>query len=76
VYQETGKPPDTARTAASALSLADTVWRLVEIQSMDDTQGTTKPGDPSLYTMRLNADGSLSMRLNCNRATSTSVPTS
>ena len=49
-------------------SLAGTEWRLVEFQSMDDAQGTARPHDPSLYTMRLNADGSLNMRLNCNRA--------
>jgi heat shock protein HslJ len=35
---------------------------------MDDAVGTARPEDPSLYTMRLNADGSVSMRLNCNRA--------
>jgi len=49
-------------------SLAGTEWRLVEFQSMDDAQGTTRPNDPSLYTMRLNADGKVNMRLNCNRA--------
>jgi hypothetical protein len=38
---------------------------------MDDAQGTTKPQDPSVYTMRLNRDGSVAMRLNCNRATGT-----
>lgn len=36
---------------------------------MDDAQGTTRPDDPSLYTMTLNADGTASLRLNCNRAT-------
>jgi heat shock protein HslJ len=51
--------------------LAGTQWRLIEFQSMDDAQGTTRPNDPSLYTMRLNADGTVSMRLNCNRATGT-----
>jgi heat shock protein HslJ len=48
--------------------LAGTEWRLVEFQSMDDGQGTTRPSDPSLYTMRLGADGTVNMRLNCNRA--------
>ena len=38
---------------------------------MDDAQGTTTPSDPSFYTMRLSPDGSVSMRLNCNRATGT-----
>ncbi len=48
--------------------LAGTEWRLVEFQSMDDAIGTARPEDPSLYTMRLNADGTVNMRLNCNRA--------
>lgn len=52
-------------------ALAGTEWRLVEFQSMDDAQGTTRPQDPSLYTMRLNADGTVAMRLNCNRAKGT-----
>jgi len=36
---------------------------------MDDAIGTVKPTDPSLYSMRLDADGTVSMRLNCNSAT-------
>ncbi len=60
----------SAPAAASAKSpLAGTEWQLVEIRSMDDAVGTTRPDDPSLYTMRLDADGTASMRLNCNRAT-------
>ncbi len=38
-------------------SLAGTDWRLVEFQSMDDVTGTVRPEDPSLYTLRLKADG-------------------
>jgi len=48
--------------------LADTKWQLVEFQSMDDTQGKTSPSDPSKYTMRLNEDGTVNMRINCNNA--------
>jgi heat shock protein HslJ len=48
--------------------LTDTQWRLVEIQSMDDAVGTTRPDDPARYTMRLNGDGTVAMRLNCNSA--------
>jgi hypothetical protein len=40
----------------------------VEFQSMDDSVGAKRPSDPSLYTMRLNANGTVQMRLNCNRA--------
>jgi heat shock protein HslJ len=38
---------------------------------MDDTTGTIRPDDPSLYTMRLNSDGTVTMRLNCNRVSGT-----
>ena len=57
--------------SVSASPLADTQWRLVEFQSMDDAQGTTRPSDPSLYTMHLKSDGTVTMRLNCNRAMGT-----
>ena len=69
-----GENSDSASEVAGAASdgrLAGTDWRLVEFQSMDDAIGTLRPGDPSLYTMRLNADGTVAMRLNCNRATGT-----
>jgi heat shock protein HslJ len=49
--------------------LADTEWRLMEIKSMDDAVGVVRPEDASLYTMHLNADDTVHMRLNCNRAT-------
>lgn len=51
--------------------LAGTRWRLVELQSMDDAQGTSKPSSPASYTMRLDADGRVSMTLNCNQGTGT-----
>jgi len=62
-----------AAPAASPLpaALAGTEWRLVEFQSMDDAAGTQRPSDPALYTMSLQGDGSVAMRLNCNRATGT-----
>jgi heat shock protein HslJ len=55
-------------TAPAAAPLAGTAWRLVEIQSMDDAVGSVRVADPSLYTMRLEADGSVAFRLNCNTA--------
>lgn len=58
--QPAAPPPDNP--------LAETEWRLVEFQSMDDATGTVRPDDASLYTMRLNSDGTVNMRLNCNRA--------
>jgi heat shock protein HslJ len=51
--------------------LSGTKWRLVEIQSMDDTIGTVKPKDRSIFTMRLNSDGTVNMRLGCNSASGT-----
>lgn len=51
--------------------LAGTTWRLVEIQSMDDAVGTVYPDDPSIYTMQLNSDSTVTMQLNCNRANGT-----
>ena len=38
---------------------------------MDDAAGTVRPHDPSRYTMRLNRDGTGTMRLDCNHATGT-----
>lgn len=74
-----GQAPPAAASSGAATSAPSLLpqaltageWRLVEIQSMDDAQGTTRPADPSLYTMRLDPDGSVAMRLNCNRATGT-----
>ena len=63
-----GHEGSAAETAAGSDNpLAGTNWRLVEFQSMDDATGKIRPDDPSLYTMRLNADGTVNMRLNCNR---------
>jgi heat shock protein HslJ len=60
---------DVAKTAATTENpLADTEWRLVAIQSMDDAVGTISPEDPSWYTMHLHADGTVTMNLNCNHA--------
>lgn len=57
--------------AAFAAPLAGTQWRLVEFRSMDDKQGTTRPGEGTLYTMWLHGDGTVTMQLNCNRANGT-----
>lgn len=47
--------------------LAGTQWKLLSIQSMDDSQGTTRIAEPELYTLNFDKDGRASMRLNCNR---------
>ena len=48
--------------------LAGTNWRLVEFQSMDDGQGTKKPDNRDKYTVTFHGDGSLTAKLDCNRA--------
>jgi heat shock protein HslJ len=66
-----GIATSSCHLARSPDPLAGTTWRLVAIQSMDDAVGTKRPADPSRYTMRLDADGIMTLRLDCNRATST-----
>jgi heat shock protein HslJ len=61
--------PQGEAGASPVSSLDGTQWRLVEFQSMDDSQGTARPSDRSLYTMWLHGDGTVTMQLNCNRAT-------
>jgi heat shock protein HslJ len=51
--------------------LVGTVWRLIEFRSSDDGIGVLRPTDSSLYTMSLGENGSVSMRLDCNRANGT-----
>jgi heat shock protein HslJ len=53
---------------AAAAQLAGTAWRLVEFRSMDDAIGTVRPEDPAKFTMQLNSDGTVTMQLDCNRA--------
>lgn len=66
VLPSCGAPGEKA--VAPPSPLAGTEWRLVEFQSMDDAVGTSRPDDPSRYTMRLNADGTVALRLDCNSA--------
>jgi heat shock protein HslJ len=60
-----------AAPAPEQASLAGTSWQLHAIQSMDDAQGTTRIAEPRRFTLRLQADGSASLQLDCNRATAT-----
>lgn len=60
-----------AGDAASSIPLAGTEWRLVEFQSMDDAQGIARPSEGTVYSMQLHGDGTVTMQLNCNRATGT-----
>ena len=56
-----------SKAVGAAGKFAGTRWSLVEIQSMDDAIGSSRPNASDLYTMDLNADGTVAMRLNCNR---------
>lgn len=49
--------------------LVDTSWRLVQFEGGDGQVLT--PDDPSKYTLRFNADGSVIVLLDCNRGRST-----
>lgn len=60
-----------ASEGESPPTLTNTTWQLVEFQSSSDEIGTIRPDDPSGYTMTLAADGTVTMSLDCNRATST-----
>ena len=68
----------TARDSTAAVQdvgeLADTAWRLVRIQSMDDTESV--PEDPSDYTLSFDADGRASIVADCNRGTTSFTSTS
>lgn len=54
--------------AAAPRSLAGTGWRLIHFQSSNDAIGTKVPPNAERYTLRFEADGSLALRLDCNRA--------
>ena len=58
-------PLETA--ASPAVGLGGASWQLVQIMSMDDTTDT--PADPALYTLEFDNDGSVRVRVDCNRAT-------
>nr|WP_294503188.1 META domain-containing protein [uncultured Rhodopila sp.] len=49
-------------------ALAESSWRLVAIQSMDDAQGASAPPSGQTYRVTFGADGRAAFTLNCNRA--------
>jgi heat shock protein HslJ len=65
--------PEPAVTAgqnsSDAKELAGTAWKLVKLQTGDET--TLAPDDPSKYTVTFGRDGRISARVDCNRASST-----
>jgi heat shock protein HslJ len=63
------------RIPAGPIALSDVTWQLVEFQSMDDAQGTSRPANPSSYTMKLGTDGSASFKFDCNSGSGTYTST-
>ena len=72
----TNRPAATASAPADAGGrtsdsvageLAGTSWRLVNIQSMEDTE--YRPENPALYTLEFLPDGSMRVLADCNRGT-------
>jgi heat shock protein HslJ len=59
----------TSSTGDEFVDLAGSSWRLVELQSSDDSIGIVRPDDPAKYEMMLNANGTAALRLDCNRGT-------
>lgn len=57
-----------ATTPQVTKPLSGSTWRLVELQSMDDAQGTTRPGNRDQYTLEFNSNGTAFLKLDCNRA--------
>jgi para-nitrobenzyl esterase len=58
-----------SRAEPTPEGLAGTSWRLVQFQGGDDQ--VLKPDDRSKYTVQFNADGTVSVRLDCNRGRGT-----
>jgi heat shock protein HslJ len=65
---QTAPAPEPAGDSVR-FEFAGTAWRLVEILSMDDSVFT--PQDRSHYTLAFAADGSATLRADCNRGTGT-----
>jgi heat shock protein HslJ len=60
-----GERPRVCAVIADPAALPGTRWRLVRIQSMDDTERV--PDDRSKYTLEFGADGAVVGRADCNR---------
>ena len=58
-------------------SLAGTNWQLAELRGQDSAGAVARPDDQAKYELDFAADGSLAMRLDCNRGMAhwTSKPT-
>ena len=52
-----------------AARLDGTSWQLVELRSPDASVGIVRPDDAAKYQLDFGADGTLTMKLDCNRGT-------
>jgi heat shock protein HslJ len=68
---QTEGPAGPGGPAVAPMSLSDTTWQLVEFESMDDAEGTRRPAPDRTVTATFEADGSLALKLDCNRGAST-----
>lgn len=65
----TSPEPGSAENRTGANELAGTSWKLVKLQTGDET--THVPDDPTKYTITFGANGQVTMRVDCNRGSST-----
>jgi len=63
--------PECELRGSGAAALAGSRWQLVDFLSMDDAIGRIVPPPEARYTLSFEADGTVSMQLNCNRGRST-----
>jgi heat shock protein HslJ len=59
----------TYGTEDEFVDLVGSSWQLLELQSSDDSIGIVRPDDPAKYEMMLAANGTATLRLDCNRGT-------
>ena len=64
-----GGAQERALSQDAAAALGGTSWRLVRFQGSDDT--TLTPGEKAGYTIAFEAEGRVSMRVDCNRGSGT-----
>jgi para-nitrobenzyl esterase len=57
--------------ALAQAPLAGTQWELVELRSPDNAIGLVRVRDSGSYTLAFEADGSVALRLDCNRGRGT-----
>ena len=69
IASATTSSPLTFAGGQNSNELAGTSWKLVRMQAGDET--TIVPGDGSKYTITFGANGRVTARVDCNRASST-----